>query len=831
MTRAAEHTTLVLPAGCTDPRVVGGKGAALGRLVRAGARVPPTAVVTTDAYRAFVASAGLRPLIDRARRSPGGVPADEVDRAFSAAEVPRHIARAVRAAARELAGGDGALAVRSSASAEDTAERSFAGQYRSYLGRRDDDEVLEAVVLVWASLWHPAPCAYRQAWGVADDDVAMAVVLMRMVDADQAGVAFSVDPAGRPDHVRVEAVTGLGEALVSGARTPQVWLVPRHPAVAATEGVPALAGLVARQALAAEELFGVPEDVEWAWDGHQLWVVQARPITTGSSAGDGADTPLDGHELTTAGIAEMLPGAIPPLVWDVAGCAVEEAMRSVFDDLGALPDGLAAPHAFIRRARGRAALDLDLFEVVAAAAGGSAHQIEAQYFGEGSAASDGDEHRGAPGEPASAPARAQPRRRRRRPGVLHGLRAAAARHRALHEAELVSMAIEAVTDAPLALDQLDARQLVAYHDRLVDLGTRALAAEVAVAATAAAAYRRLQATLEPHLGGEAEREAQVLTAAAGATRPPHPRASRSIFAGPTWEEAGTPPGEAAARPAAPTTEARTALEGRLQAAPRWRRVRILTGQVVDVRVHLLRRLIDDAVDALGRRERAKADVLLLGGEVRRVHLEVGRRLQAGGALRRAADVDLLRRRELRRALAGTAPPLAELDRRGRALDRANADGELPVRFVGRPGPVEAVAALGQLLHGLAASPGRHTGTARVVDDPTAPGVGIGDVVVARATDAAWSPLFLRAGAVVVERGGPLSHAAIVARELGLPAVLAVAGAASVLDGRMVTVDGDAGTVLIHDPVDAGGGGRGGLDRRADEALEAPEQEATGAPAS
>ena len=80
---------------------------------------------------------------------------------------------------------------------------------------------------MWASLWHPAPCAYRRAWGVPEADVAMAVVLMRMVPAELAGVAFTVDPGGRADHVRIEAVAGLGEALVSGDRTPDVWLVPR----------------------------------------------------------------------------------------------------------------------------------------------------------------------------------------------------------------------------------------------------------------------------------------------------------------------------------------------------------------------------------------------------------------------------------------------------------------------------------------------------------------------------------------------------------------------------------------------------------------------------
>jgi pyruvate,water dikinase len=103
-----------------------------------------------------------------------------------------------------------------------------------------------------------------------------------------------------------------------------------------------------------------------------------------------------------------------------------------------------------------------------------------------------------------------------------------------------------------------------------------------------------------------------------------------------------------------------------------------------------------------------------------------------------------------------------------------------------------------VLSGWAASGGQHTGRARVLVDPQPAKLEPGDVLVARATDAAWTPVFVAAGAIVVERGGPLSHAAVVARELGLPAVLNVTGAADFLDGRTVTVDGDRGRVTVHD---------------------------------
>jgi pyruvate,water dikinase len=117
-------------------------------------------------------------------------------------------------------------------------------------------------------------------------------------------------------------------------------------------------------------------------------------------------------------------------------------------------------------------------------------------------------------------------------------------------------------------------------------------------------------------------------------------------------------------------------------------------------------------------------------------------------------------------------------------------------FVGvpEPRPVE-VPRGGRRLDGWAASAGRYTGTARFVSDG-GERLEPGEILVAEATDASWSPLFLRAGAIVVDRGGPLSHAAILARELGIPAVLNVEGASRTLDGRRITVDGDAGIVVV-----------------------------------
>lgn len=773
----AGPVVLLRPGSAAASTELGGKAAALDRLVQAGFPVPPTAVVTATAYRGVAVHPELAGLLARLR-SGAVVPAVEVDAAFLAVPVDAALERALVDAAREVGAG-APVAVRSSATVEDMAGASFAGQYRSSLDVAPE-EVLHAVRLTWASLWHPAPVAYRKAWGISSEDVAMPAAIMRMVRARSAGVVFTVDPGGAGDRARVEAVPELGEALVSGSRTPDVWLLPRD---GAGPEVPAQVREAAALALRVERTVGhgAPQDVEWAWDGDRTWVVQARPITTGPTrTDDGSDTAPDDAELTTAGIGETLPGFLPPLVWDVAAFLVEEALRTVLGRLWGLPGHRSGPHELVRRVHGRAALDLDLLKAAARAVpGGSEAELERQYFG--AAMSD-----------AAAGSRAPWWRTAR-----YAFRGAAARRRAVAEAAVVLAATDAVLADVPDLSRLTDAGLLAYRLRMIDLGARGMTVELAVASAAVAAYSELERTLAGHLGvAAAASAAQRVTAGAGARRDRSPATSRSVFAGPTWGETGTDALPSPVPRGAEREEARRALERELTGQRTWRRVRILTGQVVDVRLHVLRRLIGDAADGLARRENVKAAVLAVGGEVRRVHLELGRRLVAGGVLEAAEDVDLLRAPELRAALEGAPPPPAELARRRRWMRQHLQDPPLPVRFTGTPGREPVEAPRGDRLEGWAASPGRHTGRARVLTGPSPELLATGDVLVAAATDAGWSPVFLRAGAIVVERGGPLSHAAIVARELGLPAVLNLPGATAVLDGRRVTVDGDSGVVVV-----------------------------------
>ncbi len=786
---AGEHrgvpATALLGVGPIQGSALGGKGSSLAQLIDAELPVPTTGVVTTAAYRAIAADPAVRALIDAIRNGEDRT-AEEVDTVFLAVPVSAALETAILRLAERIGAG-GAVAVRSSATVEDLAGSSFAGQYRSLLDvdANRPEAVLRAVRLVWASLWHPAPTAYRRAFEVDDEDVAMAVVVMRMIPATTAGVVFTADPGGRAGAARVEAVDGLGERLVSGQRTPRAWVVPRDR----PGELPEAPRRALELALVVEAMHDAPQDVEWAAVEQEVSVVQARPITV-LATDDGFDTPIDDHELTTAGIVEMVPGVLPPMRWELNQFLLEEAFRSVLDSLGLIRGGPAEDHPFVRRIRGRAAIDFDQLRAAASAMPGAVEELETQYFGR------------------SADVAAPPPPRNRVADIRRSFRTLRTRRTAIDNADVLVGAVGALRTARPPVEALSGAELVRYLDRLVDLAARGLAAELAVAADAAATYRRLELMLGEHLGtDEATGAVQQLTTGAGAGPARATDASAAVFAGPTWDELSavppTPPPPDHERAA----DALRVVEERLTSLPGWTRRRVLTGQFVDLRIHLIRRTLAETRQQLHRRERTKAAFLELGGEVRRSLLELGRRLTQRGVCQAPTDIELLSLVELRRLTVQDGPgdgtgvdhdgPGADVIRRRRSwLGRYEAEGQLPVRFTGVPEREPAPMPEGDVLDGWAASPGRQRGRAKVVRAPTEQ-LAAGTVLVAEATDASWSPLFVAAAAIVVERGGPLSHAAILARELGIPAVLNVAGATRRLDGLTLTVDGDQGCVVIE----------------------------------
>ena len=296
---------------CENPDEAGGKGAGLAKMTRLGLPVPPGFVVRASVLSGLLDARGARErVLSHLEGAAEG--AAESSRAVQPIvqelRLPADFTAAVVAAFDHLSSPVG-VAVRSSACAEDSEAASFAGQQETFLNVRGREEVLERIKDCWASFFSERALFYRSRKGSLSD-LGMAVVVQRQLAPDRSGVMFTIDPVRRRrDQMMIEAVWGLGEAVVSGSATPDHYVVSRDGVVKKAQvsvqetAVRADAsGGVREYALTAEEggarvlsdadlaelagigrqletHFGHPLDVEWAYEGGTLYLLQSRPVT------------------------------------------------------------------------------------------------------------------------------------------------------------------------------------------------------------------------------------------------------------------------------------------------------------------------------------------------------------------------------------------------------------------------------------------------------------------------------------------------------------------------------------------------------------------------
>jgi pyruvate,water dikinase len=287
---------LSLDDAASFPQLAGGKASNLGKASReGGVPVPPGFVVTANAFNYFIDFNGLSEDIEGRLREMVVGDRDlltkltgEMQELILAADVPEEIARGIRFAVSEIISGDDLIAVRSSALAED-GEISFAGQYASELNVQPND-VLEAYKRVLAGKYCPRAVSYRISNGLTDSETAMAVLIIPMVDAENAGVVYSRDPdcRGGSQSIGVYGVRGLGHGLVDGSTSPGKAVLTREETPRINEectpdrgGLPSEQTLVelGRLAMQLETAFGCPQDIEWAEDvTGRLFILQTRPL-------------------------------------------------------------------------------------------------------------------------------------------------------------------------------------------------------------------------------------------------------------------------------------------------------------------------------------------------------------------------------------------------------------------------------------------------------------------------------------------------------------------------------------------------------------------------
>ncbi len=304
-----------------DVPLVGGKGANLGELVQAQLPVPAGFIVTAMAFSEFLKETKLegeiRHLLEHLNPEDTKAlqeVANKIKQKIYEAPIPLRIVRQIKEAYRRL--GNGLVAVRSSATAEDLPEASFAGQQRTFLNIIGEAEVVKAVQGCWASLFEPRAIFYRYQHGFDHFKVSIAVPVQRMVQAEASGVLFTVEPlTNDKTKIVIEAIFGLGEAVVSGEVTPdlyivdkktlkiidkrigkQEWQILKNPEIIGEktnikvpislekqreqkikdEEIIALAALGRR----IEDLYQFPQDIEWAKQNDEIFIVQTRPVTT-----------------------------------------------------------------------------------------------------------------------------------------------------------------------------------------------------------------------------------------------------------------------------------------------------------------------------------------------------------------------------------------------------------------------------------------------------------------------------------------------------------------------------------------------------------------------
>jgi pyruvate,water dikinase len=827
----------------TDLAVVGGKAAQLRELTRIeGIAVPGGFCVTTDAFEQSLAAAPsfAELLAELSRVAPQDRAAirtlsAQLRRSIEVAPIPGEVGSAIAAALSRL-GAQAAVAVRSSATAEDLAGASFAGQYDSFLGVVGEAAVLAHVRRCWASLFGERAVSYRRRNGFSDRDVRMAVLVQRMVPATAAGILFTADPVTSNRKIAtVEAVAGLGEALASGQANADVYAVRDAAVVSATHRLPTPVltdEQVVRLALLGRRIeahFGRPQDVEWCLAGGDFEFVQSRPITTLFPIPvieDGAN-----HVFVSVGHLQMMTEAMRPLglsLWRLTTPRLMyEAGGRLFVDVA--PD-LASPAAQARLL-GLAQSDPLIGEALQTL-------LDRRDF---VPAAQPDAPAPAPG-PAPVPIETDPaivielieqnrasvailRREIEKvsgPALLDFIVADIAELKRIlfdprssqvimagmqakwwldehlegwlgekDAADTLTRSVSHNVTAEMGLALLDVADTIRPHAQVVDFlhivageGRDDFLDDLAALPGGAEASEAIRGFLDEYgmrCAGEidvtrtrwSERPATLVPTILGNVANFEAGAGRRRF------EQGL---------AAAQRKERDVL-ARLRALPDGESKAEETG-----------RMIDRVRTFAGYREYPKYGFISRYFVYKQALLREAGRLVGAGVLRAADDIYYLRLDELHDVVRTGAADADLILRRRREFASYEtlrpprvftSDGEaLAVQYRSDAAPPGAIA-------GLPVSSGTVEGRARVVTDMARAELEAGDILVTPYTDPSWTPLFLTAAGLVTEVGGLMTHGAVIAREYGLPAVVGVHRATQLIrDGQRIRVDGTSGYVLV-----------------------------------
>ncbi len=829
-------------ADCRDAAVVGGKAINLSRLIGAGFPVPGGFAVTTTVFRTA---------------QGGTLPVDARD--------------AILTAYRGM--GSPVVAVRSSATAEDLACASMAGQYETFLDVEGKEEVLEAVVKCWASLDSDRVRVYLEESGINRADVAMGVVVQRQVPADVAGVLFTANPRpGALGEMLIESSWGLGEAVVSGLVQPdtlvldratgaatsirtsdkKLWipgkgvrtLLPERPEGCFAQKGPApfsraqptpealrrklsLSSLQVlalwRLGLQVMEHYDAAQDIEWAIEGDDIYLLQSRAITTLEAAEAYeqclTQTRENLREAKRQGrgdwarhnIAETLPHPTP-LTWDVVRrfMSGDGGFGEMYRQVGFEPASEVCRDGFLDLIAGRIYMDLS--------------QASEMFFEDYPYAYDPDllaRDPGASQGPPTLPCGSLLDRQRvaaRIADARSKMRTLAEDYDRTLDDEIIPklkqwVAVEKERDLQ-SLDPAEWRELwQRRRERVLDEFGSKLMLPSLLAAMAIEDLRLFCAdSFWDEESGQLANELssahapdQTLIATQGLwdiargkttveqwlVRFGHRAPEEFDLATPRWRERP----EAVEQLAAHLKDAQSPLD---RHADRIKQCDARIGELKELLSRPAAREFDERLELVHRYLRFREDgkfYLMLGYDLLRdLALQAGRRLDID------EDIFLLREEELLDALSTGIAPLHLLERR-RLARAAEAEIDLPrliteekIAKLGEPAEIVSTGTI----PAFPISGGTASGPVRIILSPEEAGdPGGGYILICPSTDPNWTPLFAKAAGLVIECGGMLSHGAVVAREMGIPAVVCQGATRLLKGGETVTIDGDHGHLLRH----------------------------------
>ncbi|OEF97135.1 PEP/pyruvate-binding domain-containing protein [Desulfuribacillus alkaliarsenatis] len=852
-----------------DVAIAGGKAANLGEMIGSGLPVPGGFVVLTNAYKRFVEANQLQKEIVRLFSNIDGTNTEELNEAtneikqlFEQGEIPEDIKAEIDRIYEQQ--GNPTVAIRSSATAEDMPGMSFAGQYSTYLNVKGKEEVYIYIKKCWASLWNERAVAYRIKQNIGNNNLAHGVVVQKLVNAEKSGIMFTANPVnGVRDEVLINSSWGLGEAIVAGEVNPDQWIISKKTGSVVQEEVATKKVQTIRKAkgielievdseqqkvatlndtekqvllelaIQVENYYNFPQDLEWACEDGEFYLVQTRPITTLYPIPDNADaddfrvylnlymysqsmkepfTPM-GFEIARFGFQGMMTKFGKKhykgnrLWWlhnlggrvyaDITSIMKSEKMQANLRDSKRNDKDPLTTKALLQvLENNKQALvnsKIDAFSMMSIINMGllkiAVDGVFKSIYGTIN--------------PAEARARAKQTADQTMERIRMQMKSCKTVEQKLKLIEEISDAgvmgsLEILLYGGKSLTYLSKAEgiMTKYLDDISDLQhvekavpyniTTEMGMELLYIAKELDGHGRRATAKEPRiinfLDKYGDKNSFIELEVASTTWREDPQfvidTINSYIDLQNYNQ-----------------EIDRFYKGQEEAEQAIIRIKAKLEQKAGKRVaRKVEKILRNYREMFGLRELPKYYMSMGLSMISAVLIEIGEHLEKAGRIKDRMDVFYV--------------TVEDIKSKKKLLDIVEKNKEEYQRELARPMPPRLLISTGESVYsavetagdnayvGVPVSPGVYEGRVKVLKNPLEGNkLEKGDILVTSATNPAWTPLFLKIGALIMETGGPISHGSVVAREYGIPAVVGVVAATSELkDGQIVRVNGETGSV-------------------------------------